>query len=279
MNKDYFKLGIIGNPLSHSISPLLQSLALKNTNLDGSYEKFEVEADKIPELIEYFKNNNFSGFNVTIPYKIEILKYLDEIEDTSQKIGAVNTVKIQEGKLIGLNTDVYGFTYAIPKEKRNIKNAKVLGCGGAALAVIFGLKELGCKNITICARNKEKALEFINNLAEKTDINFNFEFINEIKTLEDTDILINTTPLGTLGENEDKMPIDENILKSANKNILIYDLVYNPSMTKLLTATKENNLSYINGLDMLILQGIKAFEIWTGKSPDFKIIKQNMIKK
>ena len=276
MNKDYFKLGIIGNPLSHSISPQLQDLALKNTNLDGSYEKFEVTIENLPNLIEYFKNNNFTGFNVTIPYKIEILKYLDEIETSAKKIGAVNTVKIKDNKLFGYNTDIYGFVSSIPQEKRNIQNAKILGCGGAALAVVFGLEELGCKHITICARNKEKTMHFINTISEKTNMSFDFEFINEVKSLDNTDILINTTPLGTIGENENKMAISENILKTANKNILIYDLVYNPPMTKLLLTAKENDLTFINGLDMLILQGVKAFEIWTNKCPNSTAIKKDL---
>lgn len=277
MNKNYFKLGIIGNPLSHSISPILQDLALKNTNLAGSYEKFEVTLENLPELIEYFKNNNFAGFNVTIPYKIDILKFLDEIESSAEKIGAVNTVKIKDNKLFGYNTDIYGFVSSIPQDKRNIQNAKILGCGGAALAVVFGLEELGCKHITICARNKEKAMSFINTVSEKTNMSFEFEFINEVKTLENTDILVNTTPLGTLGENENKMAIDVDVIKTANKNILIYDLVYNPSMTKLLLTAKENELSYINGLDMLVLQGVKAFEIWTNIYPDAKVIKTELV--
>ena len=276
MNKDFFKLGIIGNPLSHSISPAMQNIALNSVGFKGSYEKFEITLDEIEKTIEYFKANDFTGFNVTIPYKIEIMKYLDEIDENANKIGAVNTVKIQNNKLTGYNTDIYGFVNSIPQNKRNIKNAKVLGCGGAALAVIFGLESLGCQNITICARNKEKAETFIKNISQKTNINFNIELLNEVKTLENADILVNATPLGTAGENENKTAISESIIKTSNTNMFVFDLVYNPQKTKLLQIAENQNLQYTNGLNMLILQGARAFEIWTDKFPDIEKIKQEL---
>ena len=271
MEKEFFKLGIIGYPLSHSISPIIQTAALESVNLCGSYEKFEVSPDNLKEQIEFFVKNNFSGFNVTIPHKINILPFLSYIDPIAEKIGAVNTVKINSnGSLFGYNTDIYGFVKAIPENLRNgksFKNAKILGCGGAALAVIFGLKELGCENLTISVRNQEKTTKLINELKSKLDINFLLEDINNQNSLENIDILVNTTPLGTKGSNENHMATTKDILKSANKNMLVYDLVYNPQETLLLKIAKELSLPNINGLNMLILQGAKAFEIWTEKKP------------
>ena len=174
MNKDFYKLGIIGYPLSHSISPLIQEEALKSVNLNGTYQKFEITADKLAEQIEFFIDNDFSGFNVTIPHKINIRQFLNEIDKPAKKIGAINTVKINSDKTLkGFNTDIFGFINAIPKNiQPALKNAKILGCGGAALAVVFGLEQIGIQNITICARNLEKAKNFIENIQNKTSINF-----------------------------------------------------------------------------------------------------------
>ena len=274
MNKNFYKLGIIGYPLSHSISPTIQTTALKSVGLSGLYEKFEVPKEDLKKQIEFFKSNDFTGFNVTIPHKIEILKYLQKIDSTATKIGAVNTVKIEsDGTLTGYNTDIYGFIKAIPQNTQEFKNAKILGCGGAALAVIFGLEEIGIKNITICARNIEKTEKFINEIKEKTNINFSIENIENQSSLENTDILINATPLGTKGMNETKMATTTNILETAKKDLFVYDLVYNPQETLLIKEAKQLNLNKTNGLDMLIWQGAKAFEIWTGNTPDTEAMK------
>lgn len=269
MNKEFFKLGIIGNPLKHSISPLIQKAALDSANLSGSYEKFEISENDIEKQIKYFIKNNYTGFNITIPYKIDIIKYLDEIDDEAAKIGAVNTVKINKnGKLKGFNTDIFGFVNSIPEEHQNIKNATMLGCGGAALAVVFGLDSLGCKNIRIGARNHDKAADFINALKDKTGMTFSVSSLDDINSLENTDILINATPLGTLGENENKMPVNKNIFENSNKDTYIFDLVYNPEETLLIKTARDFGFNYTNGLNMLILQGAKAFEIWTKIYPD-----------
>lgn len=267
MNEDFFKLGIIGNPLSHSVSPVLQKAALVSVGINGSYEKFEVKKDDLSTIINMFLNEGFSGFNVTIPYKTEIIKYLDEIDNDAQKIGAVNTVKItSDRKFIGYNTDMYGFCSSL--EGKNITNAVIIGCGGAALAVVFGLEMLGCKNLKIYARNPKKADIFIQNIEQKTKIKLCAKPLERLDNLEDTDILINATPLGTKGENENKSPVREEIFSTAKKSIIAYDLVYNPAKTLFLQNAEKYKLSGINGLDMLIFQGAKAFEIWTDKTPD-----------
>lgn len=281
MNKDFYKLGIIGYPLSHSISPAIQTAALHSVKLYGSYEKFEVAENELKSQIDYLRENDYSGFNVTIPHKINIIKFLDELDETAQRIGAVNTVKINpDGTLQGYNTDITGFINSILNNdctSKNFKNAKLLGCGGAALAVIFGLEKLGCENLIISVRNIEKTHAFLEQLKNKTTIKFKIEDINNQSTLENVDILINSTPLGTKGTNENSMPTTRELLKSANKNILIYDLVYNPLQTMLLKTATDLKLSSMNGLDMLIYQGAEAFKIWTNKTPAIDLMKEAVI--
>lgn len=281
MNKDFYKLGIIGYPLSHSISPAIQTAALHSVKLYGSYEKFEVAENELKSQIDYLRENDYSGFNVTIPHKINIIKFLDELDETAQRIGAVNTVKINpDGTLQGYNTDITGFINSILNNdctSKNFKTAKLLGCGGAALAVIFGLEKLGCENLIISVRNIEKTHAFLEQLKNKTTIKFKIEDINNQSTLENVDILINSTPLGTKGTNENSMPTTRELLKSANKNILIYDLVYNPLQTMLLKTATDLKLSSMNGLDMLIYQGAEAFNIWTNKTPSIDLMKKAVI--
>ena len=274
MKKDFYKLGIIGNPLSHSISPAIQTSALLSANLKGSYEKFEVLPENISNLINDFKAQDFDGFNVTIPHKLEILKYLDETDETAQKIGAVNTVKITDDKkLIGYNTDICGFHKSI--SDFSVSNASILGCGGAALAVVFGLEKQGCKNLTVYARNLNKAEIFISNIKEKTTINLFAKSLESLTDLSDTDILINATPLGTIGENQNKAAINKDTFSTAKATMIAYDLVYNPAETLFLKYAKSCGLKTVNGLDMLILQGAKAFEIWTGKYPNTEQMKKS----
>ena len=269
--KKFYKLGIIGNPLAHSVSPAMQSAALASVNLSGSYEKFEVQKDDLPDLIKYFKNNDFSGFNVTIPYKTEIIKYLDEIDETAEKIGAVNTVKISENKLTGYNTDVYGFYSSVLGA--SVENAAILGCGGAALAVVFALEKAGCQNLVVYARNLDKANSFTDLLKKKVSVSISAKNLSDISDLRDTDILINATPLGTKGENQDKTPIAENLLSEAKKSMILYDLVYNPSETVFIKNGNKYGLKAVNGLDMLVLQGAKSFKIWTNTTPDINAMK------
>ncbi len=274
MNNEAIKLGIIGYPLSHSISPTIQAEALKSVGKQGIYVKFETPKEGLPDVLDSLIKSGFSGFNVTIPHKIEMLKYLSEIDAEAKKIGAVNTVKINEdGRLSGYNTDIYGFVESIPLTFKNPKTATLLGCGGAALSVVFGLNKLGVKELRVCARNLAKAQSFVEQVQDKVNMKISIENISEINSIENDDILINATPLGTKGGNEDFMPIESGVLKTAKENLFVYDLVYNPAKTLLLQETEKLGLNFINGLDMLILQGARAFEIWTGLKPDVEKMK------
>ena len=272
MDKNFLKLGIIGNPLSHSISPILQETAIKSIGKNGEYKKFECDIEHLSETINFLKENNYLGFNVTIPHKENILKYLDFIDETAEKIGAVNTVKIEKEKLFGFNTDIFGFIEPIKDKKFN--NAAVLGAGGAARAVVFGLNKLKVQNIKIYARDMSKANIFINSLKDKINANIAAEILSDDLDFSNIDILINCTPLGMKGKFEEQTPTN---LDNINKKLFVYDIVYNPQETLLLKTAKEKDLEYTNGLDMLIYQGAKAFEIWTGEKPDISKMKISAI--
>ena len=268
MNKNFLKLGIIGNPLSHSISPALQETAIKSINQFGEYKKFECDIEHLTETIKFLKENNYLGFNITIPHKENILNYLDWIDEIAKNIGAVNTVKIENGKLLGFNTDIFGFIE--PIKDKIFENAVILGAGGAARAIVFGLDKLKVKNIKICARDINKANIFVNSLKDKIKADICVEVLSNKLDFSSTDILINCTPLGMKGKFEKQTPTE---LNNINKNLFIYDIVYNPQETIILKQAKEKGLQYINGLDMLVYQGAKAFEFWNGEKPDISKMK------
>jgi len=275
------KLGIIGYPLEHSLSPLMHNAALKELSIDGHYEILETPVEKLPELISLLKAQDYRGFNITIPHKIAIINYLDTIDSFAKSVGAVNTVVIDKNKALhGYNTDVYGFVHAIPKEIReNLKGkqAAVLGSGGAARAVIAGLAETGIEKIAIYARNMEKALE-LKNIFPKSDIQcLNLpEEQNKIDFSEYI-IVVNTTPLGMYGKNLGCSPINEETISSLPDNAFVYDIIYRPRKTKLLELAEKHGLKTLDGLEMLVLQGAKAFELWTEKNAPVNIMRNAIL--
>lgn len=260
--------GIVGNPVTHSLSPFMHNAAYKIHNLNAVYIPFEVK--NLDEFIKKFIRKetreielNFKGFSVTIPHKQSIIKHLDFIDETAQAIGAVNTVKIVDGKLYGYNTDAQGFIEPLKNSYGDLREAKVaiLGAGGAARACVYALKKEGAK-VVIFARSIKKAKslasEFQIQLKEfsktenqkpKTDFN-NF------------DVFVNTTPLGMKGKSENETPM----LAGQIKNVkLVYDLVYNPFETQFLKEAKSGGVPAIGGLAMLAAQGAAQFKIWTGE--------------
>lgn len=276
------KLGIIGYPLSHSLSPAMHNVALQKEGIKGEYVILETPPESLKKQVEMLKASGYRGFNVTIPHKVAIMEFLDNIDDFAGKVGAVNTVVIsQDGKLSGHNTDVYGFTQAIPEDIREGlkgKNAAVLGSGGAARAVIAGLAALGIKEVTIFARNEEKSQELIEvSIKNYPHLKINYTYLSEKADMQGAYIVVNTTPLGMQGKYEDESPLTDYSLDSLDKEALVYDIVYRPRQTKLLKMAEEKGLSTLDGLDMLILQGAKAFSLWTAKEPDIETMKQTLL--
>ena len=271
-----YKLGIIGYPLSHSISAVIQKAGFESLGIEGTYDTLETPPEDLISRIKFLKTNGYNGFNVTIPLKVPMLLFLDDIDDYANIAGCVNTVKILEDRsFVGYNTDIYGFKTAIPTDLNLIgQRASILGTGGASRAAVVGLAEKGIKYIDFYTRNiinSRQALDYAR--AKFPQIEFNVYQIQNIHSLEDSAIIVNATPIGMRGYMADQTPLEGRDLDKLSKDTIIYDIVYNPIKTILIKEAEKRGLKTIGGLDMLIYQAQRAIEIWTGKTPDFNVMK------
>ena len=246
----------------------MHSYLFEKYGVNGAYLCFDIEPKKIYKSVEAMRILNTGGFNVTIPYKTDIMAGLDDIDRNAELIGAVNTVKNEDGILKGYNTDGRGFVKAIIDRDISIigKSAIILGCGGACRSIAIEMASNGIKKIDIRNRSLENAGKIakrVNSVFE-TEVVYSKKEVNK-NDLEKYDFLINTTPIGMESE---ECPIDESI--EIDGDIVVYDIVYKPNRTNLIKWAEKNNLKVIHGIDMLINQGIDAFEIWTGKTVDSK---------
>ena len=273
-----YKFGLIGYPLSHSMSKVIQEAAFKSIGAEGTYEIMETEQEDLVSRLKYIRANKFQGFNVTIPLKVPITLFLSGVDNVANVVGSANTIKVlEDSSLYGYNTDVYGFVEAIPEEiRKEIENSEVaiLGSGGAARAVGVGISILKAKKIDFYARNIINASEMVSALRENfPNIQMNCKQIEGLKDLSQYKMLVNTTPIGMRSKAMGLSPVDEDVVKTMDKNSVVYDIVYNPLKTELIKYAKKHEIKTIQGLDMLIYQGAKAFEIWTGKKPDTQLMK------
>lgn len=255
--------GLIGEKLPHSLSPKIHNTLFKELNIEGAYKLFEVEKEELGKTIDSLKLLKIKGVNVTIPYKQDVMKYLDFISDEAKKIGAVNTIYLNDGKLYGYNTDYFGFGTIIKNNNIEIKDkiAMVLGNGGAAKAVITYLLDEGIKKLYLVSRRKLEESGYDDDRVQcKT-----YDEIGDIKG----EILINTTPLGMYPHMEES-PVDESVI---SKFEALIDIIYNPKETKFLKIGKSLNKKIAGGIEMLVGQAIKAEEIWQGTSLDNEVTK------
>lgn len=255
---------VIGDPIVHSISPVIQNAAFGILGINSVYFALRVESSMLSHTIDVFKEVNILGFNVTIPHKVAIMKYLDELDCTASTIGAVNTVVNHDGKLIGYNTDGSGALLALRKAGFNPsgKRLLLLGAGGAARAIAFSLSETAEK-ITILNRTVSKAKSLANDVRRATGASVTYgEFIPStlIEEVPYADLLVNATSIG-MNPKLDETPVDAKLLRP---NMVVFDIVYNPPETRFLKEAKEVGAKSINGLMMLVYQGAQAFQIWTG---------------
>ena len=251
---------LLGHPVRQSFSPSIHNYLSEKYNKNNVYLCFDVEKTNLKNAVEAVKVLGMKGCNVTIPHKVDIIDYLDEIDRNAKLIGAVNTVKNKLNKLIGFNTDGLGFIKSLMDKGYEIENKKImiLGAGGACRSIAVEMASNGVKSIEIRNRSDKNAKDIsalINNNF-KTKCEFSTNIIEE-KDLDNIDILINTTPVGM--ESKD-CPIDINIIP--NKNLIVCDIVYKPHDTQLLYWAKKHDLKIVHGIDMLINQGILAYEIW-----------------
>lgn len=272
------KLGLIGFPVAHSLSPEIQNAALKFFGLEGDYSLFPIHpSDKqgLQDLLGCVRSGEITGLNVTIPHKQNAMEFLDELTPTAKTIGAVNIIYRREDKLIGDNTDAPGFLSDLKKfvnrktRRKGDANALILGAGGSARAVVYALANDNWK-VGIAARRIEQAeqlaLSFPNYEIQIADI----ESLN-LSGLQHSNIelIINTTPVGMI-PNIDQSPLPENI--SLSKETMMYDLIYNPRQTKLVRDAFAQGLQATTGLGMLIEQAALGFELWTGHNPPREVL-------
>ncbi|WP_456472570.1 shikimate dehydrogenase [Methanocaldococcus sp.] len=265
-------IGLIGHPVEHSLSPIMHNAAFRDKNLNYVYLAFDVKPEKLKYVIDGAKALNIVGFNVTIPYKVDIIKYLDSLDKDAELIGAVNTIKIEEDRAIGYNTDGIGARRALEEELGEVKNKKILilGAGGAARAVAF---ELAKNNYIIIAnRTVEKAKKLAEEIKEKLNAEVEYSDLNP--NLEGVNIVINATSVGMYPNVDVKPLLTAEQLKDVEA---VMDLIYNPLETVLLKEAKKAGVKAINGLGMLIYQGAEAFKIWTGVEPNIKVMKKAIL--
>jgi shikimate dehydrogenase len=282
------KLGLIGYPLSHSLSPVIHTAALQSCRLDGDYSLFPVPPDDkrgLKELLDRVRRGDITGLNVTIPHKQNVIEFLDELTPTAQAIGAVNTIYMRENTLMGENTDAPGFladlkrfltaeTHTCPggrcQGRHGVFQALVLGAGGSARAAIYALLNEGW-DVTIAARRLEQAQQLVDSFTNHelpitafplSDYEANFTNLQSL--FSNLSLIINTTPVG-MTPNIDQSPWPENL--PFPPHAVIYDLVYNPRETRLVREARLQGLQATTGLGMLVEQAALAFEIWTGYPP------------
>lgn len=267
-------LGVMGWPIAHSLSPVLQNAAIEEAGLDYVYISLPVPPEKLKEAVAGLRAMQFTGWNVTIPHKQAIMAELDAVDEDARIIGAVNTVVNRDGHLTGYNTDCIGFMQPLAQQGflPKGKEATILGAGGAARAVIWGLLRAKVKRITLGVRNPAKAARLAEEFAAYGEIQvLHWENSAFAEHLAVTDLLVNTTPLGMYPHVEGMPPVDWTKLK---KDALVYDIIYTPERTRFLSEAQAHGHAIINGEGMLAGQGAAAFTLWTGVAPDLALMKR-----
>ena len=260
------RIGIIGSPVAHSLSPKIHNAALQSLGLDISYELWETNEENLGERIEMLRAPDILGANVTVPFKQKIIPFLDEIEGFAKEIGAVNTIIKRNGLLIGNNTDAEGFVIPLEKEMNKLQldfsqmRTLLIGAGGASRAIAFALVKAGNQNITIVNRTLESAKELAHSLSLFSD-QINVNAYATISSLEGFNCIINATSIGMAGgPSPNEQPCD---LSDVSSSALVVDIVYAPKETLFLKSAQELDLPRLGGIPMLIQQAALSFELWT----------------
>ena len=270
--------GVIGDPIVHSLSAVMQNRALVKAEIDAVYLPFHVPPAELNAFMDAARRWPCDGFNVTIPHKQSIIEYLDEVSEEARLIGAINTVTNRSGRLIGTNTDAAGFMRSLRQEGHfdpAACTAVVLGAGGAAHAICYGLLKAGVAKIIICNRTEAHAeslmYHFVPHYPNQIEIK-KWEQAQLHEAFSQSRLLINTTSVGLNGTQFDALP-----LEALPHECLVSDLVYRPRQTPLLQAAASRGLRTLEGIGMLIYQGAASFEIWTGIAPDISVMRNAII--
>ncbi len=260
-------IALIGNPVSHSLSPIMQNAALQYLGLDLIYIAIPCKDEDLDLVLNSLKKINCIGLNITIPHKEKVFNLCSEISPIASKLKAINTLKLNsEKEWSATNTDVEGFIYPLKTLNLAKKQSIVLGSGGAARSVIQGLINLNLSRITVVSRNKSSLDELIKNFENEIELQGVSNNENLAQNLiEEADLIVNTTPVGmkTTNHKMNVLPYGESFWRSLNSKTIIYDLIYNPAPTHLLKFSANKGCMTIDGLQMLIAQGLKSLSFWT----------------
>ena len=276
-------LALIGNPVNHSLSPIMQNAALKYLGLDLVYLAIPCKDKDLKLVINSLKKINCIGLNITIPYKQKVFDLCNEVSPIAKKLKAINTLKLNfDNEWSATNTDVEGFIYPLISLDIEKKYSLVLGSGGAARSVIQGLLDLNFSKITVISRNIKSLKQLIGDFGNISQLQGLICDDDQIPNLMNTtNLIVNTTPVGMESNLNQKnlLPFGDNFWKPLNSKTIVYDLIYNPSPTNLLKYCDKKGCKTIDGTQMLIAQGIKSLSYWTnGLEVPFEIM-QDAIKK
>ncbi|MBU4350302.1 shikimate dehydrogenase [bacterium] len=265
-------IGLIGENIENSLSPLIHNQIIFKYSLNFCYLPFQVAETDLGKAIQGIKALNIRGVNITFPYKEKAIEFLDEVEESARRIGAVNTIVNNKGILTGYNTDVIGFKKSLQDNGKFVikeKNAVILGAGGAARGVIYTLLEEGIEEISIFNRTLEKAEKIKQDISPffpESNINiFPLEEERLKVKIEEAHLLVNATSLG-MPPKIDNTPLSDE--KLFHPNLLVYDLIYHPAKTLFLRQAERAGARIINGLPMLVYQGVASFYLWTDLKAD-----------
>ena len=263
-------LGLIGHPVAHSVSPAMHQAAMRELGIEGAYLAFDVLPDNLRDAVFGARALGFRGLNVTIPHKETVAKYL-RLKGEAEAIKAVNTIKLDD--MSGYNTDVYGAMKALEEAGFRIKGKRclIVGAGGAAKAIGYGLAKAGAK-LVVTNRTPSRGIELVNFLRKFGPCTFiHFHRLHELKGR--TSLIVNATPLGMEGF-EERLPVPVTLLEK----VTVFDTVYNPMETLLIKEAKRRGCRVIYGIEMLVHQGARSFEIWTGMKPPIEVMREAAIK-
>ncbi len=282
------RLGVLGDPVAHSLSPQMQNAALKQCKIDKEYARFQISANELSEALQLIREHDFVGVNLTVPHKITALPFLDEVDDNAKRIGAANTIKIDNGKLRGFNTDGKGFSRAIREEfavdLRDLR-VMILGAGGAARAIALQCAKEHCERLVIANRAFDKAKALSEELRE---FFVGPKVLGPVPRLQaipweesalrfqigNVDLVVNATAMGLNAS--DASPIPSRLLEP---HLMIYDTVYAETRTAFLAAANEAGARAASGLSMLLHQGALAFEIWFGREAPLDVMRRALVER
>lgn len=269
--------GFFADPSKHSLSPKLHTTAFSELNINAIYLAFNISKGMLKEAVESIRTLDMMGVNLSMPHKVEAIQYIDELSESADLIGAINTIVNRDGKLIGYNTDGVGFIESLRVNHVPIKNQTmtILGAGGAATAIIVQAALDGFKEIHIFSRPGDRYDEMnkkIDEITKKVNCKISIKDLNDLEKLEQaikaSQLLVNSTSVGMTSE--DSLIHNISLLRP---DLVVYDVIYNPRQTLLLKQAQENGCQTINGLDMLLYQGAEAFNLWTNQKMPVEKVK------